>query len=308
MIVPALCYLAVNLGVGAALDRPSASPRPEGWAVPMATDIAFALAVLAVAGRGLPAALRAFLLTLAIVDDLGSILVIALVFTHHVTLLWLAGAAACVAAWWLLQRRGVDSWWIFAVLGVLAWVCTLNSGVHATIAGVAIGLVTNSRAATPRLSSTAERWEQRWRPVSAVVAVPLFALLSAGVRIDVETLSDLISTPLALGVLVALVIGKPLGVFGGAYLTARFTRARLAAGLRWSEVLSASVLAGVGFTVSLLVSELSFGIGSADAESSKTAVLFGSLIAAIVAVLSLHRRRTSRRRRHRSADIGTELD
>lgn len=294
MVVPAAIYLAINL--------PTAAGRPEGWAVPMATDIAFALAILAIVGRQLPTSLRAFLLTLAIVDDLGAISVIAIVFTDAVNLLWLLGAAACVALWWLLQRRRTDGWWIFLPLGVLAWICTLQSGVHATIAGVAIGLATRARADEDH--PPAERWEHRWRPISAAFAVPIFALLAAGVAVSPSSLLALTREPLALGVVVALVAGKTFGVFGGAYLTARFTRAELAPDLRWAEVFSVAVLAGVGFTVALLVSDLAFGTATAAAEQSKAAVLVGSLLAALLATVSLSRRNRTRYRWRQQADEG----
>ena len=289
MVIPAAVYLVINL--------PAAHGRPEGWAVPMATDIAFALAILAIVGRQLPASLRAFLLTLAIVDDLGAILVIATVFTDSVNLLWLAAAAVCVGIWWLLQRRSVDHWWIFLPLGVIAWICTLQSGVHATIAGVAVGLVTRSvNKADPESTAPAEHWEHVWRPVSAAIAVPLFALLAAGVVISGDSLAAMVREPLALGVVIGLVAGKAIGVFAGAYLTARFTRAELAPELRWSEVFSVALLAGVGFTVALLVSDLAFGSASEAAEHGKTAVLIGSVLAAVLAAISLSRRNRSRRR------------
>ena len=291
MVMPAVLYLVINL--------PTTDGRPEGWAIPMATDIAFALAILGVVGRGLPAGLRAFLLTLAIVDDLGTILVIATVFTESIELPWLLGAAGCVALWWFLQRRHIDHWWIFLPLGILAWVCTLQSGIHATIAGVAIGLMTRSNAREQH--PPVERWEHVWRPLSSAVAVPLFALLSAGVLLSPSVLAELVREPLAIGVVVGLVAGKTLGVFGGAYLTARFTRAELAPGLRWREVFSVAILAGVGFTVALLVSDLAFPDDPAAAEHGKAAVLIGSVLAGILAAISLTRRSRSRRRQADSA-------
>lgn len=283
MVIPAAVYLVVNLTM--------AGGRPGGWAVPMATDIAFALAVLAVVGRRLPSSLRAFLLTLAIVDDLGAIIVIATVFVDNVRWGWLIGALACVAAWWLLQHRRVDAWWIFLPLGLVAWVCTLSSGIHPTIAGVAVGLATRSGTDD---HAPVTRWEHRWRPVSAVVAVPLFALLAAGVEISTDSLVSLVAEPLALGIVIGLVAGKAIGVFGGAYLTARFTRAELAPDLRWAEVFSVAVLAGVGFTVALLVADLAFGVGTVAADHAKTAVLAGSVLAAALAAISLARRNRAR--------------
>ena len=279
MVVPALVCLVVNLAPGG---------QPSAWAVPMATDIAFALAILAVVAPGLPAALRAFLLTLAIVDDLGSILVIATVFTERVAFGWLVGAALTAALWWLLQRRHVRGWYLYVPLGLVCWWCVHESGVHATIAGVALGLLTRGSETDPRAPLNA--WEHRWRPVSAGVAVPLFALFAAGVTLTPAALEALVTAPLGLGIVLGLVVGKTVGVFGGAYLTARFTRAELAPGLRWTEVFSASVLAGVGFTVALLIADLAFAGAPDLAEEAKAAVLAGSLLAALLAAVSLRRR------------------
>jgi NhaA family Na+:H+ antiporter len=166
--------------------------------------------------------------------------------------------------------------------------------VHPTIAGVAIGLVTRSTADDPRAPAT--RWEHRWRPVSAAVAVPLFALLAAGVEVSTKSLASLVTEPLALGIMIGLVIGKAVGVFGGAYLTARFTRAELAPDLRWVEVFSVALLAGIGFTVALLVSDLAFGPLAVAADQAKTAVLLASIMAAVLAAISLARRNRERRR------------
>ncbi len=289
MVVPALIYLIVNLS--------AAGGRPEGWAVPIATDIAFALAILALVGRHLPSGLRAFLLTLAIVDDLGAILVIAALFTESVHFLWLSGAAVCILAWLVLQRLGIDRWWIFLPLGVAAWICMLQSGVHATITGVVLGLATRSvERRSPDRGPPVDRWEHIWRPVSAGVAVPFFALLAAGISVDPGALAVMLHEPLAIGVLLGLIVGKTLGIFGGAFLTTRLTRAELAPDLRWLEVFSISLVAGVGFTVALLVSDLAFGMDSAAAQHSKTAVLIGSVVAALLAAVSLSRRNRSRRR------------
>jgi len=283
MAVPALVCLALNLGP---------KGRPEAWAVPMATDIAFALAILAVVAPRLPPALRAFLLTLAIVDDLGSILVIATVFTERVALAWLVAAAGLAALWWLLQRRQVRGWYLYLPLGLACWWCVHESGVHATIAGVALGLLTQGSETDPRAPLNA--WEHRWRPLSSGLAVPLFALFAAGVTLTPAALRALVTTPLGLGIVLGLVVGKTLGVFGGAYLTARCTRAELSPGLRWTEVFSAAVLAGVGFTVALLIAELAFPGDPALAEEAKAAVLAGSLLAALLAAVSLRRRTVAR--------------
>ena len=285
MLVPALVYLVINFSVEGG--------QPRGWAIPMATDIAFALAILAVVARSLPSSLRAFLLTLAIVDDLGAILVIALVFSGDLAFSWLAAAAACAAVWWLLQRRQIAGWYLYIPLGLVCWWCMHESGVHATIAGVALGLLTRSDTDPP---TPVEEWEHRWRPISAGIAVPIFALLSAGVAVSAVTLFPLFTAPLALGVIAGLIIGKTVGVLGGAYLTARFTRAELAADLRWSEIFSVALLGGVGFTVALLISDLAFADQPELQDQGKAAVLIGSLLAGLLAAVSLRRRTASRAR------------
>ena len=285
MLVPALIFLAVNLL--------APGGRPEGWAIPMATDIAFALAILAVVGSSLPTSLRAFLLTLAIVDDLGAILIIALVFTHGLSLVWLAGAAVIAGLWGLLQWRRISGWYLYVPLAVLCWWCVLQSGVHATIAGVALGLLTRSSQLDG--GALIDRWEHLWRPVSAGFAVPVFALLVAGISLAPASLIRLATEPLAIGIAAGLILGKPLGVFGGSYLTARFTRAELAPDLRWREVAAVSVLGGVGFTVSLLIADLAFE-GAPDVQAdAKAAVLVASLIAGGIGAVLLRRRNRARR-------------
>jgi len=282
MVLPALIYLVIN-GVAPAGD-------PSGWAIPMATDIAFALAVLAVVAPGLPHSLRAFLLTCAIVDDLGAIVIIAFVFTAEISLLWLLAALACAGIWWALQRRHVDHGLIFVPLFLACWWFMHESGVHATIAGVLLGLLT--RSVESEAHDPVDRWEHRWRPVSAAFAVPVFALLAAGVSVRGDTLRAVFTGPVTLGIIVALIVGKAVGIFAGAYLTARCTRAELPAGLRWREVFSVGVLAGVGFTVALLIAELSF-TGSV-ADQAKAAVLIASTGAAVLAAVSLRRRSRER--------------
>ncbi len=280
--VPALVYTVVNvLGDG----------NLGGWAIPAATDIAFALAVLAVVGSSLPAALRAFLLTLAVVDDLVVIVVIAVFYTSTLHLLPLLVAAALLASYAVLQRMRVKSWMVYVPLVLAAWWSVHESGIHATVAGVALGLLTRVRPDPDEDSSPAERLEHRLTPLSAGVAVPFFALLSAGVMIDSG--SALLTDPVAIGVVLGLVLGKPLGVLGGAWLVTRFTRAELDDDLSWRDVAGVAVLAGVGFTVALLVSELSFS--GVEAEDAKTAVLVGSLVAGLVAALLLGRRSRTHR-------------
>jgi len=274
--VPALIYLAINANGG----------HPEGWAVPAATDIAFALAVLAVVGSNLPTALRAFLLTLAVVDDLIVIIIIAVFFTDSLDFLWLAVALVAMVAWALLQRARVSTPLIYVPLAVLAWWAVHECGVHATIAGVTLGLLTRVRHDPGEETSPAEHLEHVLSPVSSALAVPFFALMSAGVVLTGG--AELVSDPIFVGVVVGLVVGKPVGVFAGGWLVARFTRAELDPSIVWRDVVGVAVLAGIGFTVSLLVSDLSFAGPQRDA--AKTAVLAGSVISAVLGALVLGHR------------------
>lgn len=287
MAVPAGVYLAVNgLMPGGA---------PQGWAVPTATDIAFAVGVLALVGRGVPVALRAFLLTLAVVDDLLAIVIIAVGYTDAVAVGLLAGSLACVAAFALALRRGVRSPLLLVPLALAAWALLHASGVHATIAGVLLGFAvpaapgsaTAGSAATGAAAtddadhSLAERYEHLWRPVSAGFAVPVFALFAAGVTVEPATIGATFAEPVGLGVVLGLVLGKPLGIVLATCLVARFTRARLAPGLGWWDVTGVGLLAGIGFTVSLLVGSLAFGAGSELDDHVVVAVLAASLLAAL---------------------------
>jgi NhaA family Na+:H+ antiporter len=274
--LPAVIYLTINANGG----------HPEGWAVPAATDIAFALAVLAVVGSNLPTALRAFLLTLAVVDDLIVIIIIAVFFTDSLDLVWLAVALAVMVAWALLQRARVSTPAIYVPLAVLAWWAVHECGVHATIAGVVLGLLTRVRRDDGEEESPAERYEHRLDPVSSSLAVPFFALMSAGVVLDGG--SELIRDPIVLGVVAGLVIGKPVGVLLGGWLVARFTRAELDPSIGWRDVVGVALLAGIGFTVSLLVSDLSFA--GAQRDAAKTAVLAGSVISALLGIVALGHR------------------
>lgn len=280
MVVPAAVYAATVAARGGSMD---------GWAVPMATDIAFALAVLAVLSTHLPSALRAFLLTLAVVDDLGAILIIAIFFTSDLNFPALAGAFAGLALFYVLQRYRVRGWWWYVPLGIAIWALMYNGGVHATVAGVAMGLILRTKRDKNETASPGERTSRLMRPISAGIAVPLFALFAAGVAVSAPSLGDVFTQPEPLGVVLGLVIGKTVGIFAGTYLAARFTRARLNPDLAWADVFALAVLAGIGFTVALLIGELAFP-APADAEHIKAAVLIGSLIAAAVASLLVRRR------------------
>lgn len=280
MIVPAGLYLLVSWS--------DVSAR-QGWAIPMATDIAFALAVLAIVGRSLPSSLRAFLLTLAIVDDVVAILVIAFVFTGSINWAALAASALLFAIYGLTQRAGWTRWWVAVPLGAISWFALHESGIHATVAGVVLGLLTSRRRGTSQRAAE-ERYEEALRPLSAGVVVPLFALVSAGVGVSSDFFSAVFSDRAALGVVTGLVAGKVIGITGASWLLARFTRAELNPELRWADIFGVSCVAGIGFTVSLLLSSLAFA-GTERADRMTAAVLIGSLVATLMAIIVLSQRK-----------------
>jgi len=216
-----------------------------------------------------------------------AIAIIALFFTDTLVPLALLGALVPLALFALLVQRRSRSWWLLLPLAAAVWTLVHESGIHAAVAGVALAFCVpvahGERAGEPD-AGLAEHFEHRLRPISAGIAVPIFALLSAGVVVDgASGLGDALSDPVALGIVVGLVIGKPLGIMGAAALTARFTRAELDDGLSWWDVLALSFLAGVGFTVSLLIGELAFGAGSLRDEHAKVAIVIGSLLAILLA-------------------------
>ncbi|MGW7294690.1 Na+/H+ antiporter NhaA [Streptomyces xiamenensis] len=293
MAIPSLIYVLVNGLQGGAMD---------GWAVPMATDIAFALGVLAVVGRRLPSALRTFLLTLAIVDDLIAIIIIAVFFASSLNLWFLLGSIAGLALFGFLHHRGVRGWYIYVPLALVIWGLMFNSGVHATIAGVAIGMLLRTTTKPGEETAPAEHIGHLVHPWSAGLCVPLFALFAAGVAVSGDTFADMIHEPEALGVTLGLVAGKIIGVFGATWLVATFTKAQLHPTLKWPDIFGAAMLAGIGFTVSLLIAELAFADLPHLMEHVKVAVLLGSLIAAIGAAIVL----TLRGRAHERAGTSEE--
>jgi len=285
MIAPALLYLVIAGGTG-----------PKGWAIPTATDIAFALAVLAVISTHLPAALRTFLLTLAVVDDLLAITIIALFYTDDLQPLWLLLAVVPLAVFTLLVQRRVSSWWLLLPLALAVWSLVHASGVHATVAGVLLGFAVPVSARKVKgkddnRPGMAEHFEHLWRPISAGVAVPVFALFSAGVAIGGWSgLQSALTDPIAVGIIAGLVLGKPVGILTATYLTSKLTRRPLQKGLTWPDLTGVAVLGGIGFTVSLLIGELAFGGNSAADDHVKIAVLTGSVAAAMFAGILLRMR------------------
>ncbi len=274
MIAPAVVYLLV---VGTTSDDPSAL---HGWATPTATDIAFALAVLAICGRGLPLALRTFLLTLAVVDDLLGIIVIATVYTDSVDLLMLGAAVLVVAVFALAVRAPRTRWWLLLPLAVAAWALMHASGVHATVAGVLLGFVVPAKPIRGEKRSRAELFDETVRPWSSSVALPVFAFASAGVSL--VGAGGALVEPVSVGIVAGLVLGKIIGVLGATAVLTRFTPLRLPDAIGLRDLVPIGMLTGVGFTVALLISELSFEDGE-HAAPAKAAIVIGSVIAAALA-------------------------
>jgi Na+:H+ antiporter, NhaA family len=278
----------------------------DGWAIPTATDIAFAVALLGIFGRGLPPALRVFLLTLAVVDDLLAIVVIAVFYTDSLDVVPLLLALVPLGLFALLVQRRMRSWWLLLPLAAATWVLVHESGVHATVAGVLLGFTVPvlRRAADPG-PGLAEYFEHRFRPLSAGVAVPVFAFFAAGVSIAGAGGLG-VTDPIILGIVTGLVVGKTVGVLGATWLVQRFTHAQLAQGVSWWDVSGLALLGGIGFTVSLLIGELAFGVGTPQESAVKIGVLSGSLLSALLATVVL-RIRNSRYRRLR-ADEARDTD
>jgi NhaA family Na+:H+ antiporter len=279
MVVPALVYVAVNAG-GGGLD---------GWAIPMATDIAFAVGVLALLGSRVPSSLKVFMLTLAIVDDIGAIVVIALFYSSGVDATWLGGALLVVGAVLVMSRARVDHPLAYVVPGVVLWWCLHEAGVEPTLAGVALGLLTPAlpRRGVPVLA----RLETALHPVSSFVIVPIFALANAGVVLTGDAVGHALANRVTIGIVAGLVVGKFVGIVGASALALRFGIGRLPAGLSFRHVTATAVLGGIGFTVSLFIADLAFRGGAID--DAKIGVLAASTIAGVVGTvvlrLTLHR-------------------
>jgi NhaA family Na+:H+ antiporter len=309
VLAPAAIYALINL----------ASPDTlRGWAIPTATDIAFAVAVLAIIGSHLPSALRIFLLTLAVVDDLIAITIIAFFYTSDLQIMPLLLALIPLAIYAFLAhkyryffgRHTAAAWLILLPLGLVTWALVHASGIHATVAGVLLGfaipVIRSQAAGGPEAGpGLAEIFEHRFRPISAGIAVPVFAFFSAGVAVGGwEGLGSALADPVALGIIVALVLGKPIGIMGTTWLLTKTSRARLDESFTWVDVFGVAVLAGIGFTVSLLVAELSFGQGSLHDDHAKVGILTASLLAALLATAVLR----TRNRQYRAAEEAEKLD
>ncbi|MDQ0922212.1 NhaA family Na+:H+ antiporter [Pseudarthrobacter sp. W1I19] len=309
VVAPAAMYALINL----------ASPETlRGWAIPTATDIAFAVAVLAIIGSHLPSALRIFLLTLAVVDDLIAISIIAFFYSSDLHMMPLLLALIPLAIYAFLAqkyrnffgRHTAAAWLILLPFGLVTWALVHASGIHATVAGVLLGfavpVIRSQAAGGPEAGpGLAEIFEHRFRPISAGIAVPIFAFFSAGVAVGGwQGLGSALADPVALGIIVALVLGKPIGIMGTTWLLTKTSRARLDDSFTWIDVFGVALLAGIGFTVSLLVAELSFGQGSLHDDHAKVGILTASLLAALLATAVLR----TRNRQYRAAEEAEKLD
>lgn len=307
---PALLYVAV------VHTQPSLL---AGWAIPTATDIAFAVAVLALVGSHLPGPLRIFLLTLAVVDDLIAIAIIAIFYTSDISLVPLGVFAILVAVYGVIAHRGRawfarhawGAWVVLLPIGFTAWAFLHASGVHATIAGVALAftvpVAASRRRPQARGMDLAEQFEHRFRPLSAGIAVPIFAFFAAGVSVGGgDGLLRAATDPVTIGVVAGLVLGKPIGILLGVRLLTLVTRVRLDPALRWIDLAGVGLLAGIGFTVSLLIAELSFPEGSAHTDDAKIAIMAASLLASVLASCVLLVR--NRRHKQLAVDEGVDAD
>jgi NhaA family Na+:H+ antiporter len=307
-VVPAAIYLAVTAG----------GDGTEGWGIPMATDIAFAVGVVMLLGDRVPAAVRLLLLAVAIVDDIAAISVIAIFYTDDLEVAWLAGALLGVAVVALMRRVRVWYLPVYLLAGVGVWLCLYESGVHPTLAGVAMGFLTPVRPLVPepelgavarRLSadedvtvdevrelafelresvSVSERFEEALHPWSSYVILPLFALANAGVSLSASSVGDALSSRVTIGIVLGLVIGKPLGILGASWLAVRTGVARLPAGLSWRHIAGLGTVAGIGFTVAIFVSGLAFDRAEVQDEA-RLGVLAASVVAAVLGGAVLRR-------------------
>ena len=284
MVVPALIYWFINR------DNPAAV---AGWAIPTATDIAFALGVLALLGKRVPVSLKLFLMTLAIIDDLGAIIVIALFYSGTLSSVSLLLAAACLVALVAMNRLGVVKLGPYMIVGLILWVCVLKSGVHATLAGVALALCiplrTRNAETSPLLSL-----EHALHPWVAYAILPIFAFANAGVSLAGMTV-DSFTHPVPMGIAVGLLLGKTVGVFGLTWLAVKLRLAALPEGAGWGQILGVAILCGIGFTMSLFVGSLAFAPGSSEyAGMDRMGILTGSFFAAVIgyAVTAMASRKT----------------
>lgn len=276
MLAPAIIYAFFNY---------EDEVTRAGWAIPAATDIAFALGVMALLGKRVPTSLKVFLLALAIMDDLGVIIIIALFYTQQLSLTALAvGILATLTLLWM-NRRGEGRIGLYMLVGLVLWVAVLKSGVHATLAGVIVGFMIPISG--KRYASPLKHLEHVLHPWSAYLILPLFAFANAGVSLDGIQLSDLLS-PVPMGIILGLFIGKPLGIFTISWLSVKLGIAQLPSGVNFKQIFAVSILCGIGFTMSMFIASLAFEHGGLDYGSySRLGILVGSTLAAVIGFIAL---------------------
>ena len=275
MVVPALVYLTV-IGEDPLLHR--------GWAIPAATDIAFAMGVLGLLGNRVPASLRLFLLTVAIVDDIGAVLVIALFYTANIKVMWLVASIVVVGLLLLLNRRQVTSYWPYILLALVLWFTVLNSGIHATIAGVVAALTIPMRGKDD--DTMLEHLEHGLAPWSAYLIVPIFGFANAGVSLSGMGL-DYFLEPLPLAIAAGLFLGKQLGIFSAIFVASKVGFAAKPEGCSWVEIWGMTLMCGIGFTMSLFISGLAFEGRAVLIDEAKIGILMGSLLSAVIGYVVL---------------------
>lgn len=282
-MLAAVCGMLGPIGVYLVVQMLSATPNYGGWAIPVATDIAFALAVLSLFGKGLPPAARTFLMTLAVVDDLLGIILIAIFFATDLNFLFLGASLLVIALFGFLVQKRITHWYILVPLGILAWYFMHLSGIHATIAGVALGLTVPAKQRTREDSSLTRAFTEKLEFLSAGFVLPIFAFFAAGVNVvDTGGVFDMLSDPIAEGVYLGLPLGKFLGITCGVFIMTKVFPLRLENTINLYDIMPISLIAGIGFTVSLLIATLSFTPGTAESAHARVAVLAGTLISAVV--------------------------
>ncbi len=280
MAIPALIYLLIAGG-----------SAPEGWAVPVATDIALAVGVLALMGSRVTQGLKTFLLALAVIDDIGAILIIAIIYSTGISISWLTAGALTIIFAYLLQRVHVSKVSIYVMVGVALWYFLYRAGIHPTLAGVIMGVMTPAATSTvdeidieDGQVTLVELLENRVHPISSFIVVPIFAFANSGVKLNTNAISQALQSPIALGIFLGLVIGKPLGIFLTSLLVARLKLAELPEGASGTRLIATGSTAGIGFTVAIFIAKLAFD-DAATQDLAVLAVIIASLISALIATL-----------------------
>jgi Na+:H+ antiporter, NhaA family len=278
MVVPALIYASLN--TGEIVER--------GWGIPIATDIAFAVGILVLLGRRVPLSLKIFLLTLAIADDLGAIVVIGLFYAEIIHYGYLFFSVALLLTLWLFRKQLIGRSWLLLTLGTVLWTTTHLSGIHASIIGVALGLLAPMSGPIQK-ASVAEKFERAFLPVSTFVALPVFAFANAGIVLTTGTLANPGAPSVMWGIILGLTLGKMLGITAATWLMIRFGKAHLPEGTRWPHIIGIGFIAGIGFTVSLFITDLAFGRNLPLLETAKISIFIASALSALLGFVILSR-------------------